>query len=88
MSTFDRMYTKTIDDPPGEFTVVCRSAPIKPHNKRVWSRVGNYATLREAEEAIQNDRRYMAETFGGLISPTPTEGREYTIWIAKWERFK
>lgn len=81
-------FDKTIDTPPGEFTVTCRSAPYGADKRRVWHRVGNYATLREAEEAIKSDRRYMAETFGGLISPTPTEGREYTIWIAKWERFK
>jgi hypothetical protein len=81
-------FEKTIDDAPGEFTVTCRSAPYGPDKKRVWMRVGNYATLREAEEAIKRDKASMGETFGGLMAPTPVKGREYAIWIAKWERFK
>lgn len=83
-----KIFTKTIDDPPGEFTVVCRSAPSKVHGRRSWGRVGNYSTLREAEEAIERDKAYMKETFGGLLDAVPVEGREYAIWIAKWERFK
>jgi hypothetical protein len=86
MSAFEKMYVKTIDEPPGEFTVISRSAPIKPHGHRVWGRVGNYSTLEEARQGIVKDIEYLKDTMGGLFTPISPKGREYAIWKATWER--
>ena len=84
--SMDRVYTKAIDEPPGEYTVVCRSAPIKPTNQRVWQRVANCNSLADAMQSIQRDMESCRDTMGGLFDPTNTEGREYAIWKATWER--
>ena len=86
MSNLERMYNKTIEEPPGEYTVVVRSAPIRPYNKRVWTRVGNFHTLEDAKLGIKRDLESCLNTMSGLFDPTPTEGREYAIWKATWER--
>jgi hypothetical protein len=86
MSTLDRVYTKTLDEPPGEFTVVCRSGPIEPHGQRVWMRVANCNTLEDARQAITRDLEALADTLGGLMTPVSSAGREYAIWKANWER--
>ena len=42
--------------------------------------VGNAHSLDEAKKLIEEDKRAMRETYGGLIAPTPTKGREYYIF--------
>ena len=85
--SMDRVYTKAIDEPPGEYTVTCLSAPMKDlGGKRAWSRVANCNSLADAMQSIQRDMESCRDTMGGLFDPTNTEGREYAIWKATWER--
>ena len=48
------------------------------------SRVGSFLSIERAKLAILEDKDSMGKTFGGLIAPTPTIGREYKIWLATW----
>lgn len=80
---------KTLDTPPAEYVVVVLSAPVKElGGKRVWGRVANCHSVEVAHKLIEFDIKSARETFGGLLAPTPTKGREYAIWRATWERVK
>lgn len=48
------------------------------------TRVAMTMDLREVPKLIEEDRKSMGETFGGLIAPTSTNGRSYRLFRASW----
>jgi hypothetical protein len=63
---------------------------VKPNRsngltKTHFMRVGPAASLEDARKLIEEDRRRMGETFGGLISGITCDGRTYHILKADWK---
>jgi hypothetical protein len=71
---------------PRKYHVFVTVAPTKKNgmSKPFTGRVGSADTIEEARKLIDEDRRAMNNTYGGLIDAPGSRGREYQVFEAAW----